>query len=78
MQYHKTTRSNNLIVTKQEDYNKLQQLKQTKGVETLLGEPKKAIIKLSIPMIIAMSAHTIYNLVDALWVSGFGQEMKVY
>ena len=49
--------------------------KQTKGVETLLGEPKKAIIKLSIPMIIAMSAHTIYNLVDALWVSGFGQEV---
>lgn len=48
--------------------------KQTKGVKTLLGEPKKAIIKLSIPMIIAMSSHTIYNLVDALWVSGFGRE----
>jgi len=47
---------------------------ETKGVKTLLGEPKKAIITLSIPMIIAMSAHTIYNLFDALWVSGFGQE----
>jgi len=46
----------------------------TKGVETLLGEPKKAIIKLAVPMIIAMSATTIYNLVDALWVSGFGQD----
>jgi putative MATE family efflux protein len=46
----------------------------TKGVKTLLGEPKKAIIKLAVPMIIAMSAHTIYNLVDAIWVSGFGQE----
>lgn len=45
----------------------------TKGVKTLLGEPKKAIIKLAVPMIIAMSAHTIYNLVDAIWVSGFGQ-----
>ncbi|KYK23695.1 MATE family efflux transporter [Thermoplasmatales archaeon SG8-52-2] len=45
----------------------------TKGVETLLGEPKKAILKLAIPMIIAMSAHTVYNLVDALWVSGFGK-----
>ena len=45
-----------------------------KGVKTLLGEPKKAIITLSIPMIIAMSANTIYNLFDALWVSGFGQE----
>jgi putative MATE family efflux protein len=26
-------------------------------------------------MIIAMSAHTIYNLVDAVWVSGFGQDI---
>ncbi len=41
----------------------------------LLGDPKKAIVKLAIPMIIAMSAHTIYNLVDALWVSGFGQDI---
>jgi len=47
----------------------------TKGVKTLLGEPKKAIIKLAVPMIIAMSAHTIYNLVDAIWVSGFGQNI---
>jgi putative MATE family efflux protein len=47
---------------------------ETKGVKTLLGEPKKAIITLSIPMIIAMSMNTIYNLFDALWVSGFGQE----
>lgn len=47
----------------------------TKGVETLLGDPKKAVMKLAIPMIIAMSAHTIYNLVDAIWVSGFGQEI---
>jgi putative MATE family efflux protein len=49
--------------------------KKTKGVDTLLGEPKKAIRKLATPMIIAMSAHTIYNLVDALWVSGFGQDI---
>lgn len=48
--------------------------KQTKGVKTLLGDPKKAIIKLSIPMIAAMSAHTIYNLADAIWVSGKGPE----
>jgi len=47
----------------------------TKGVETLIGDPKKAIIKLSVPMIIAMSANTIYNLVDALWVSGFGKNL---
>ena len=48
------------------------QKKETKGVETLLGNPKKAIIKLALPMIAAMSLQTIYNLVDAFWVSGLG------
>ncbi|MBN2533029.1 MAG: MATE family efflux transporter [Spirochaetales bacterium] len=47
---------------------------QTKGVQILLGNPKKAIIKLSIPMIIAMSANTLYNLADAIWVSGIGAD----
>ena len=48
---------------------------ETKGVKTLLGDPKKAIVRLAIPMIIAMSAHTIYNLFDALWVSGLGKDL---
>ncbi len=48
--------------------------KQTDGIKILLGEPKKAIIKLSSPMIIAMSATTIYNLVDAIWVAGLGPD----
>ncbi len=47
---------------------------QTEGVKTLLGDPKKAIIKLSIPMVTAMAAHTVYNLADAIWVSGKGPE----
>ncbi len=47
---------------------------QTKGVETLLGNPRKAIIKLSIPMIIALSVHTLYTFIDALWVSGLGAD----
>ncbi|MFO8050899.1 MAG: MATE family efflux transporter [Thermoplasmatota archaeon] len=46
----------------------------TKGVDTLLGNPKKAIFKLSIPMVIAMSVQTIYNLADAIWVSGLGAD----
>jgi putative MATE family efflux protein len=47
---------------------------ETNGVQTLLGDPKKAIIKLAIPMIIAMSVTTIYNLTDAIWVSGIGSD----
>lgn len=46
----------------------------TKGIELLLGNPRKAIIRLSIPMIIAMSVHTLYNLVDAIWVAGLGAD----
>ena len=46
----------------------------TKGVETLLGDPKKAIIKLAVPMIIAMSVQTLYNFVDTLFVSGIGKD----
>ena len=46
----------------------------TKGTKMLLGDPKKAIIKLSLPMIVAMSVQTIYNLVDAIWVSGLGAD----
>ena len=48
--------------------------KKTKGVKTLLGDPKKAIIKLSLPMIAAMSIQAIYNLADAIWVSGLGAD----
>jgi putative MATE family efflux protein len=47
---------------------------ETIGVKTLLGDPKKAIIKLAIPMIIAMFIQTLYNFIDAIWVSGFGAE----
>ena len=46
----------------------------TKGVKTLLGNPKKAVIKLAIPMVVAMSTHTLYNLADAIWVSGIGPQ----
>jgi putative MATE family efflux protein len=47
--------------------------RETHGVKTLLGDPKKAILKLSIPMFVAMSIQTIYNLVDAIWVAGKGE-----
>jgi len=52
----------------------MSQKKETKGIKTLLGDPKKAIITLSLPMIVAMSVQTIYNVVDAIWVSGLGAD----
>jgi len=46
----------------------------TEGVKNLLGNPRKAIVKLSIPMMIAMFVQAMYNLVDAIWVSGLGAD----
>ncbi|MFO7677853.1 MAG: MATE family efflux transporter [Thermoplasmatota archaeon] len=64
----KNTRKTDVSHLEQPENNK------TNGVETLLGDPKKAILKLSIPMVIAMTVSTIYNLVDAAWVSGLGSD----
>ncbi|MEM3421641.1 MAG: MATE family efflux transporter [Candidatus Hadarchaeum sp.] len=46
----------------------------TEGVKTLLGDPKKAIVKLSLPMIMAMLIQATYNLADAIWVAGIGAD----
>jgi Na+-driven multidrug efflux pump len=56
------------------DYRKTSNNYTTQGVATLLGDPKKAIIKLSLPMIVAMSVQSLYNLTDKVWVSGLGKE----
>lgn len=46
----------------------------TKGVDTLLGDPKKAIVALSVPFMIAMIAQTANNLIDSAWVAGLGPD----
>ncbi len=46
----------------------------TTGVRTLMGDPRKAILKLGMPMMLAMSVQTVYNLVDTFWVSGLGAD----
>ena len=40
----------------------------------LIGDPKAAILKLSVPMIIAMLLMSTYNLVNAVWVAGLGSD----
>ncbi|MDR2829848.1 MAG: MATE family efflux transporter [Methanobrevibacter sp.] len=44
----------------------------TEGVSTLYGDPKKAILKLSMPMMFAMFVSSLYALVDGIWVGGLG------
>lgn len=46
----------------------------TKGVETLLGNPRKAVLAMSVPLIIAMIAQSANNLIDAVWVAGLGPD----
>ncbi len=46
----------------------------TIGVSILTGDPKRAIIKLSGPMIVAMLLMSVYNIVDAIWVAGLGSD----
>jgi putative MATE family efflux protein len=46
----------------------------TRGVSLLKGDPKTAILKLSVPMIIAMLLMSTYNLVNAIWVAGLGSD----
>ena len=47
---------------------------ETEGVSTILGDPKKAILKLSGPMIVAMLLTSLYNIIDGIWVAGLGQD----
>lgn len=49
-------------------------LSDTEGVSLLMGDPKKAIVKLSGPMIVAMLLMSTYNIVNAIWVAGLGSD----
>ena len=44
------------------------------NVEVLLGNPKKALIRMSIPLIISLLISSLYNVIDAMWVSGIGAD----
>ena len=44
------------------------------SVDIMLGNPKKALINMSIPLIISLLISSLYNLIDAAWVSGLGAD----
>ncbi|MDR2698458.1 MAG: MATE family efflux transporter [Candidatus Methanoplasma sp.] len=52
----------------------MEEFEKTKDVETLLGDPKKAILAMAIPTIVALVAQSANNLVDAAWVAGLGTD----
>ena len=44
------------------------------GFDIMLQNPKKALIKMSIPLIISLLITSFYNLIDVAWVSGLGAD----
>ena len=44
------------------------------NVDIMLGNPKKALLKMSVPLIVSLLISSFYNLIDAAWVSGLGAD----
>ena len=44
------------------------------NVNIMLENPKRALIKMSLPLIISLLITSFYNLIDAAWVSGLGAD----
>lgn len=47
-------------------------MSKSKNIEMITGDPKKAIIKLAVPMMISMLLIMLYNIADSIWVAGLG------
>ena len=48
--------------------------KKSKNIEMITGDPKKAIIKLALPMMLSMLLIMLYNIADSIWVAGLGAD----
>ena len=47
---------------------------ETQGVNLLRGNPKEAVKKLSIPLMLSMMVISLYNIIDSFWVAGLGAD----
>ena len=47
---------------------------ETQGVNLLRGNPKKAVLKLSFPLLLSMMVISLYNIIDSFWVAGLGAD----
>jgi len=45
-----------------------------KNIEMITGDPKKAIVKLALPMMVSMLLIMLYNIADSIWVAGLGAD----
>ena len=49
-------------------------IENSEGVDSILGDPKAALWKMSIPLIISLFITSLYSVIDAIWVSGLGAD----
>lgn len=45
-----------------------------KNIEIITGDPKKAVVKLALPMMLSMLLIMLYNIADSIWVAGLGAD----
>jgi putative MATE family efflux protein len=50
-------------------------LEDNENIEILRGDPKKALIKLAIPMVFALLLISFNNIIDRIWVAGLGTDV---
>ena len=44
------------------------------GISLLRGNPKTAVLKLSIPLMLSMMVISLYNIIDSFWIAGLGAD----
>ena len=49
-------------------------MSKSKNIEMITGDPKKAIVKLALPMMLSMLLIMLYNIADSIWVAGLGPD----
>lgn len=47
---------------------------ETHGVNLLRGNPKEAVKKLALPLMLSMIVISLYNIIDSFWVAGLGAD----
>jgi len=47
---------------------------ETHGVNLLRGNPKEAVKKLALPLMMSMMVISLYNIIDSFWVAGLGAD----
>lgn len=50
-------------------------LEENENIEILRGNPKKALIKIAIPMVFALLLISFNNIIDRIWVAGLGTDV---